>query len=842
MKKKKFEQSNELIRLTDRWKNSSKKNTNTSKETIKLKDKMTEETKSTSNKTYRDEFNNNNIITILRVRPENAYEKRYSNINIIKIESSSFMKLISPIEYNHYIEGTKYINGDRGIEISKTEKYSYEFDYIFDYTAQQSKVYEYSAEFLVRNIFEGFNSTIFAYGAIGSGKSYTMFGTNDKPGIIIRSINQMFTIMKEQKINLNYFLQMSYYKIYNETIIDLLSDEDNQIFNQEENITKINFKNNIGKNKKSFFMDITKKIISSPEEAYQILSSGVKNKNIKDKNNTSKAHYIVEIDIINNPNKVSDNNFPNKYGKFILIDLAGFEKVAKIKPNTENFYINKSLFTLTTCINALINNHSTIHIPWRDSKLTMILKDYLSGNSKIVMIANISPSFLVIEETFSTLNFAKKIKRVKTNAQKNTENDEIRNDKYDSIIESLKAQISNVKKEININEKLNNSMVSSCAKNNESYEEDNSINGNELLENCVDEIKKHFNKEIELNKQINDVEFNIIKINKENYFNRVNDKVSKLNIKEEAKKLNDYQLKINSLYSKRYHLIQRRKNIQAMISKESKKDNNLGKYLMYSYKYYINLINQLQSKNRQNKIDADRIRKGDQILNLSQQIKIRDNYLQDLKEKIGKHNVSFNLKRLIKFEELDLDPCLEISFIKKESNLNKFANKVIIPSEKKMSRNFSMPSLSGGMPSLRKKGKIKIIKPNSLLPYLKKKKIISCLKSTKNDSSIFKKKVPLGFFIRNERKGNSIRKNFFDHFQKYYNIYHISNNYHVGNFHYANPNYMKNKNSGNKINKTSKSRIISNKFEDYYEKKVKTILSKNYVSRYNNSPYSLENI
>ena len=181
---------------------------------------MTEETKSTSNKTYRDEFNNNNIITILRVRPENAYEKRYSNINIIKIESSSSMKLISPIEYNHYIEGTKYINGDRGIEISKTEKYSYEFDYIFDYAAQQSKVYEYSAEFLVRNIFEGFNSTIFAYGAIGSGKSYTMFGTNDKPGIIIRSINQMFTIMKEQKINLNYFLQMSYYKIYNETIND----------------------------------------------------------------------------------------------------------------------------------------------------------------------------------------------------------------------------------------------------------------------------------------------------------------------------------------------------------------------------------------------------------------------------------------------------------------------------------------------------------------------------------------------------------------------------------------------------------------------------------------------
>ena len=532
MKKKRFDENNDLIRLTDRRKNSNKKNMNISNEKINLKDKTTEETKTSVNQTHRDEFNNNNIITILRVRPENPYEKRYSNINIIKIESSTSMQLISPIEYNYYIEGTKFINGDRGIEISKTEKYNYEFDHIFDYTAQQSKVYEYSAEFLVRNIFEGFNSTIFAYGAIGSGKSYTMFGTNDKPGIIIRSINQIFTLMKEQKINVDYCLQMSYYKIYNETIIDLLSEENIQNFNQEENINKINLKSNIRKNKKSFFMDITKKIISSPEEAYQILSSTQNTKYIKEKDNLSKAHYIVEINIIINPNKTSDNNPSNKYGKFILVDLAGFEKVVKIKPNTENFYVNKSLFTLTTCINGLINNHNTIHIPWRDSKLTMILKDYLSGNSKIVMIANISPSFLVIEDTFNTLNFAKKIKKVKTHAQKNTENDEIRIDKYDSIIESLKAQISNVKKEIDKNEKLNNSMISSYEKSNESIEENNELNGNELLGKYVDEIKNHFNNEIELNKQINDVEFNIIKINKENYFNRVNNKINKNNIKE----------------------------------------------------------------------------------------------------------------------------------------------------------------------------------------------------------------------------------------------------------------------------------------------------------------------
>ena len=327
------------------------------------------------------------------------------------------MKLISPIEYNYFLEGTKFINDDKGLEVTKTEEYSFQFDQIFDYYSQQSQVYEYSAEFLVRNIFEGFNSTIFAYGSIGSGKSYTMFGTNDKPGIIIRSINQIFNIMKSEEINNNYDLQMSFYKIYNETIIDLLPDDKGNKSGEniqtpyiEENLNKINLKNNIGKSNKSFFMEITKRNISSPEEAYQIISSGIKNKIKlkKGKNNSSKAHYIVEINIIKKQSNVEVNNGSKKYGKLILVDLAGFEKVAKVKPNTDNFYINKSLFTLSNCINGLINNNRN-YIPWRDSKLTMILKDYLSGNSKIVMIANISPSFSVIEDTYNTLNFAKKI-------------------------------------------------------------------------------------------------------------------------------------------------------------------------------------------------------------------------------------------------------------------------------------------------------------------------------------------------------------------------------------------------------------------------------------------------
>ena len=335
------------------------------------------------------------------------------------------------------------------------------------------------------------------------------------------------------------------------------------------------------------------------------------------------------------------------------------------------------------------------------------------------------------------------------------------------------------------------------------------------------------------------MEFNITNINKENYFNQVNNKISKSNIKKEANKLNDYQLTINSLYSKRHQLIQQRKNIQIMISKETKKDNNLGKYLMYVYKYYINLINQLQSKNRQNKIDVDLVRKNDQISNLSKQIKIRDEFLQDMTEKVGSHNISFNLRRLINLEELTLDPCLNMSMIKKEEGLKKFANDVIMSSEKKLSRNISMPSLKNAPPSFRNFAKNKMFENNKILPKIQKKTNPNSSRSVKNDSSIFKKRIPSGFILRNQGKGNNFRNNFYGGYQKYYNLYHISNNYHVGNFQHANPNYKKNKNLGNK---NYNHRNISSNFENYYENKVKTILNKNFISRYHNSPYSLENI
>ena len=208
-----------------------------------------------------------------------------------------------------------------------------------------------------------------------------------------------------------------------------------------------------------------------------------------------------------------------------------------------------------------------------------------------------------------------------------------------------------------------------------------------------------------------------------------------------------------------------------------------------------------------------------------------------MQQKIGKPNHSFHFRRIIKLEELNLDPCLELSNIKREDSFRIFAKDMMLSSRKRLSRNSSMPILKKIPPSFKNFSKNKLFnKNNKLFPSMPK---ISNLKSSNNDSSIFKKRIPSGFIIRNRGKGNNFRNNFYGQYQKYYNIYHVSNNYHVGNFKAGNQNYNKNKNLGNR---NVNYRHLSSNFESYYGNKVKTILNKNYIFRYNNSPYCLENV
>ena len=894
-KKRIIGHSSDLIKLIDRKKDSTKeipniqhnKNVNNNinnnlirkdeHQSININNNKKNSNKNINYNNLNSSFNDNNIITILRIRPESEEEVNYSNINIFKIESSTTLKLISPTEYNSFIEGSKYLNNEKGIEVTKSKEYYFKFDYIFDKDSQQNEVYQYSTSFLVNNVFEGFNSTIFAYGSTGSGKTYTMFGTEDKPGVIIRAINQILNTMESNNINNEYNLQMSYFEIYNENIYDLLSDGDkinkkkklaeSSSYNKDDELIKFN---NLKNNNKSFLMGITKKIIKSQEEAFETLSKANKNrsKGITSHNvNSTRSHCILQIYIINKETNIKNNNKltninliedreKTKFGKFMLVDLAGFEKVAEIKPNTDNFYINKSLFTLTNCINGIINNKNSYYVPWRDSKLTRILKESLSGNYKVVMICNISPSLMVIDDTYNSLNFAKKIKLVKINAQKNIGNQAFHISKFDSVIQNLKNQINMVKNELKKQE-LEASLIYNEEQNDNEdiVNYDNVEKWNEILHEYINKISSHFQKELNIDKQINELELKISNINNNNYFNEVNNK-NQNDIKNNIKKLNDYQVKITSLYGQRHELIRKRANIQLLINNETRKDRNsneingIGSYLMYVYNYYINLINQLQYKNRKYKIDNDIARKDNQIKTLNKQIQLRDNCLKEIKQKLG-NNVSYNIKRLIDIGELNMDPCVDIDSMERNNNLEQFTNNIIAQNNQKtMKRNISMPFLRSQANTLKNTNKKFVInnannKINTSLPVIQKSNYFNKskkLKTINNDSSssIVKKRIPSGYLLRNQRsKFNNLKSNLFNQYKKYYNLYHISNNYHVGNFNAGNPSYNRVKNSPKKINNKNTSSLD---FEIDYNNKVKTLLKKNYIFRFNNSPYSLDNI
>lgn len=133
---------------------------------------------------------------------------------------------------------------------------------------------------------------------------------------------------------------------------------------------------------------------------------------------SSRSHSIFTLMI--EQKEVKDDGLCNlRMCQFHLIDLAGSERQKRTGAEGERLKeasnINLSLTNLGTVINILSEGKQE-HIPYRNSKITFLLRDSLGGNSKTVIVANVSPSSLNINESISTLNFAKRAKLIKNKA------------------------------------------------------------------------------------------------------------------------------------------------------------------------------------------------------------------------------------------------------------------------------------------------------------------------------------------------------------------------------------------------------------------------------------------
>lgn len=169
---------------------------------------------------------------------------------------------------------------------------------------------------------------------------------------------------------------------------------------------------------------------------------------------SSRSHAVLQI-ICEHKDKDAGISTELRTGKLSLIDLAGSERASKTNNRgirmIEGANINKSLLALGNCINALHENNSKNqqnYIPFRDSKLTRLLKDSLGGNCRTVMIANISPSNQTFEETHNTLKYANRAKNIKTVVQRNVLTVEYHVSKYTQIISTLKTEITELKSQL----------------------------------------------------------------------------------------------------------------------------------------------------------------------------------------------------------------------------------------------------------------------------------------------------------------------------------------------------------------------------------------------------------
>ncbi|MGL4347994.1 MAG: hypothetical protein ACRCSV_00845, partial [Chlamydiales bacterium] len=277
------------------------------------------------------------------------------------------------------------------------------FDKIFDPTNLQEDIFG-EVSFLIDSIFDGYNSCIFAYGQTGSGKTYTMEGPTNNIGIIPRSVDEIFRLREAHtengwKVNIT----ASYIEIYNESIRDLLSEPENESGIKYE----IKHENEVTHIKNCKYIDINNR-----SEALALLSLANKHRSVgstrcNDRSSRSHSVFTITVDMT--------SSGEHKKGTMNLIDLAGSERLSdsgsegiRLK-ETQN--INKSLSALGNVINALLRNEK--HIPFRNSKLTYLMQNYLGGKARVLMFVNVSPELRHYNETLCSLRFASNVSECK---------------------------------------------------------------------------------------------------------------------------------------------------------------------------------------------------------------------------------------------------------------------------------------------------------------------------------------------------------------------------------------------------------------------------------------------
>ena len=407
----------------------------------------------------------------VRLRPVNAREMREVGAEINwKYNKTQLMD-------SHKVKGTKV----------------HSFDNVFPPEMDNAAVYDKLAANVVRKVLDGFNGTVFAYGQTGSGKTYSMLGEPENPGVIPRAIEEVFDHVERSEAKAasgeeggaSYLLRVSYLEIYNERINDLLQfNKKNAQAGQNLKILKDD------PTRGAIISGLREVIVASADEAMDLIREGEANRHYGSTNmnlKSSRSHTVFRLVLESSKTEDDDASGDDadenawktvggsseqekhvKISYLNLVDLAGSERQSDTEASgkrlKEGSAINKSLLVLGEVISKLSgaeakssdrSSHSPpqrhkgrragakkaqVHIPYRSSKLTRILKQSLGGNTNTSLLCTITPSPLHKEESVSTLKFGTMCKTIKNRAKQN----QIKGDK--ALIKQYKKQIEEMQK------------------------------------------------------------------------------------------------------------------------------------------------------------------------------------------------------------------------------------------------------------------------------------------------------------------------------------------------------------------------------------------------------------
>lgn len=419
-----------------------------------------------------------NVLVAIRTRPLSKKEKELDSKPILEILEGKVVVLVDPMSDQAVPE--------EAFRVNRTKERQYAFDFAFSEDTPQLEVYQNTTNFLLDGVLKGYNATVFAYGPTGAGKTYTMLGTAEKPGLMLMTIVDLFCKAEELEASRVYKIKLSYMEIYNEVLRDLIHPSKEVMDLRED------------PHRGMVVAGLSEIMPTSPEEVVSAIRLGNKRRTCEptEANQTSsRSHAVLQI-YVEHKDRSAGVSAEITTAKLSLIDLAGSERASHTQNRglrlIEGANINRSLLALANCINALSEGSEKggkMHIPYRDSKLTRLLKDSLGGNSRTVMIACISPFSGSFDDTSNTLKYANRAKNIKTRIERNVHNVSFHINKYNEIIGQLQEEIVELRAKISV--------------------PGHHTTRSENVDSFVLEIDKHFQEEAETRKKTSEAVLNI---------------------------------------------------------------------------------------------------------------------------------------------------------------------------------------------------------------------------------------------------------------------------------------------------------------------------------------------